>query len=82
MTMQVTTPVATFRCTFVVVDNWYELRDATGRLLMVGTYLPAPAEGITSTRIDPDVARALMDELRVRSLGPAEVGRMEMEGAL
>lgn len=62
-------------------DNWFALRaDFDGRLLMVGPYLPAPAEGVAAVRVEQDAVPALLEELRARLGAPPQV--IELRGTV
>ena len=51
-----------------VTTNWYAIRaTATGELLAVGWWMPAPIEGLTIERVSAPEARRLMDELKVKA---------------
>lgn len=61
-----------------VHDNWYAIRqESNRRLLSVGVYLPAPAEGIVTERVEQTAVIALLMELDKRSRGPSLVGTIE-----
>lgn len=52
-----------------ISDNWYAIFNTDGKLLAIGTYLPPESYQYRATRVEPDEARVLMDELRLRTIG-------------
>ncbi len=80
MSMNMAVPDVEIRMTMEVRDNWYAIRAFDGRLLAVGVYLPAPAEGIVTKPIDTATARVLLAQLAERSHGSQVVGYLEGRG--
>ena len=52
-----------------ITDNWYAITGAEGKLLAIGTYLPPESYQYRAARVEPDEARVLMEELRLRTIG-------------
>lgn len=63
-----------------VTDNWYAVFTKAGRLLMVGTYLPAEADGVVFMKITPEQAREMLAKLEQRTHETGPVTTIVMEG--